>query len=251
MVTTHVDRGGTFTDVVTFDASGRVHVSKVPSDRAVVGALSQGQLTFGTTVATNALLERTGVATALVVTEGLADLVHIGDMTRPAIFEPESRWPESLATEVFEVDGRIDAEGQERSPLAIDPELVPRLMAYDAVAVVLLHSHRNPAHELAVARALAAHPFVVLGHQASPELGYLSRIETALVDAAISPLLHCAMRRDQIPDGALAIRSDGSLCPAGDFRAPDAVLSGPAGGVRAVEAVARMAGFEHAVGLDM
>jgi 5-oxoprolinase (ATP-hydrolysing) len=251
MVTTHVDRGGTFTDVVTLDDSGRAHVSKIPSDRAIVGDLASGALTFGTTVATNALLERAGVSTALVVTKGLADLIRIGDMTRPDIFEPQATWPESLATAIFEVEGRMDHEGNERQPLAISPDLVARLEAFDAVAVVLLHSHRNPTHEQRVGEALAAHPQVVLGHLSSPELGYLSRIETTLVDAAISPLLHRAMKRDKIPADALAMRSDGGLCPASEFRAPDAVLSGPAGGVRAVEAIAKMAGFEHAVGLDM
>ncbi|MBD90923.1 MAG: 5-oxoprolinase [Deltaproteobacteria bacterium] len=251
MITTHVDRGGTFTDVVTFDDDGQVHVSKVRSDEAVVGELSRGDLTFGTTVATNALLERTGVRTALVVTAGLGDLITIGDMSRPAIFDPQATWPKSLASATFEVEGRIDAEGNPVSPLVVPEALVEKLRAFEAVAIVLLHSHRNPSHERALAEALDGHAHVVLGHQSSPELGYLSRIETALVDAAISPLLKAAMKRDKIPARALAIRSDGSLCPAGEFRAPDAVLSGPAGGVRAVEAVARMAGFERAVGLDM
>ncbi len=251
MVTTHVDRGGTFTDVVTLDASGRAHVSKVPSDRAIVGDLALGDLTFGTTVATNALLERTGVSTALVVTQGLADLIRIGDMTRPAIFEPDLTWPESLATAIFEIEGRMDHEGKERQALVIPADLMQELEGFEAVAVVLLHSHRNPAHERAVGAALSHRPHVVLGHESSPELGYLSRIETTLVDAAISPLLRRAMRRDKIPSNALAMRSDGGLCPADEFRAPDAVLSGPAGGVRAVEAVAKMAGFQRAVGLDM
>jgi 5-oxoprolinase (ATP-hydrolysing) len=251
MATTHVDRGGTFTDVVTLDDDGRIHVSKVPSDVAVVGELAEGRLTFGTTVATNALLERKGVSTALVVTAGFADLVHIGDMTRPKIFDPEARWPEPLSSAVFEVEGRLDHEGREIVPLAIPEDLAQRLAPFEAVAVVLLHSHRNGAHEQAVASALGGRPHVVLGHEASPELGYLARIETSLVDAAISPLLRDAMERDQIPDDALAMRSDGSLCPADTFRAPDAVLSGPAGGVRAVEAIARQAGCNRAVGLDM
>jgi 5-oxoprolinase (ATP-hydrolysing) len=251
MATTHVDRGGTFTDVVTLGDDGRATVSKVPSDQAVVGALAQGRLTFGTTVATNALLERKGVSTALVVTEGFADLIHIGDMTRPKIFDPEARWPEPLSSAVFEVPGRLDAQGREVEPLDIPEDLAERLAPFEAVAVVLLHSHRNSAHELAVANALGGHPKVVLGHEASPELGYLARLETSLVDAAISPLLHEAMERDQIPEDALAMRSDGSLCPADTFRATDAVLSGPAGGVRAVEAIARQAGFDRAVGLDM
>ncbi|MCB9763437.1 MAG: hydantoinase B/oxoprolinase family protein [Alphaproteobacteria bacterium] len=246
---TCVDRGGTFTDVVTLWPDGRAEVRKVPSDRAVVGELAQGPLCFGTTVATNALLERRGVRTLLVVSEGFADLPHIGDMARPALFDPDARWPAPLCDAVIEVGGRLDAQGRELEPLtlpAIDTS------GYDAVAIALINSHRDPRHERAVAQALARDGlYLALGHQVSPELGYLARVETTLVDAAITPVLGAAMRRDRIPAGALAVRSDGSLCPAEQLVAPDAVLSGPAGGVVAVAAVAAQAGFARAVGLDM
>ena len=105
---TCVDRGGTFTDVVHVAEDGSLSVAKVPSDAAVVGELARGPLTFGTTVATNALLERTGVRTALLVTRGFRDLIRIGDMTRPALFDPDAAWPEPLCSAVFEVDGRLD-----------------------------------------------------------------------------------------------------------------------------------------------
>lgn len=250
---TWVDRGGTFTDVVQLTADGRVLVRKVPSDRAVVGQLApRGALTFGTTVATNALLERKGVRTLLVVTRGFADLPHIGDMSRPDLFDIERTWPTPLHSHVAEVVGRIDTEGEEVEPLVL-PATWP-LDEIDAVAIVLLNSHRNPAHEQAVANAIRqARPelFVTLGHRISPETGYLARIETTLVDAAITPVLRQAMARDAIPRGSMAMRSDGGLSPAADFRAPDAILSGPAGGVLAVAAVAEQAGFERAVGLDM
>jgi len=245
---THVDRGGTFTDVVVFDAAGHVRLDKVPSDRAVVGELARGALTFGTTVATNALLERRGVRTALFVTEGFADLPWLGDQARPELFDADARWPAPLVDRVFEVRGRLDSDGHELEPLELPDDV--SLDGVDAAAVVLVNSHQNPAHELAVAAAVDL-PFVSLGHRASPELGYLARVETTLVDAAITPVLQAAMTRDRIPPGALAVRSDGSLCPASDLRAPDAVLSGPAGGVLAVAEVARQAGFAHAVGLDM
>lgn len=250
MPRTCVDRGGTYTDVVVADGDG-VRIRKVPSDVAVVGDLAEGELTFGTTVATNALLERKGVPTLLVVTEGFADLVRIGDMTRPALFDPDEVWPPPLASRVAEVAGRLAADGTELEPLVL-PEL--DLDGIEAVAVALLHSPRDPSHERAVADALLARRpdlFVSLGHELSPEVGYLARIETALVDAAITPVLRRALARDRIPAGALALRSDGSLCPAAELRAPDAVLSGPAGGVVAVAAVARQAGVERAVGLDM
>lgn len=247
---TFVDRGGTFTDVVTLFADGRAEIQKVPSDQAIVGKLAQGPLVFGTTVATNALLERQGVPTLLVVSEGLGDLIHIGDMTRPELFDADADWPAPLCKEVKEVRERLDATGRILTPLVL-PSLEGLEWA-QAIAIVLAHGPRNPAHEL----ALKAHfaplgKHIALGHQVDPELGLLSRIHTTLIEAAITPVLAQAMTRDAIPAGALAMRSDGSLCPAHALRAPDAVLSGPAGGVLAVAAVAKQAGFEHAVGLDM
>jgi 5-oxoprolinase (ATP-hydrolysing) len=120
-----------------------------------------------------------------------------------------------------------------------------------SVAVVLVNGPQFPAHELAVAKAIPSEVPTSLGHMISPERGYLARLETTLVDAAITPVLRAAIRKDCIPPGAQAMRSDGSLCPAASLRAPDAVLSGPAGGVLAVAAVAAQAGFPSAVGLDM
>src|SRR5690606_21150772 len=116
------------------------------SDRAVVGELARGALTFGTTVATNALLERRVAPTLLVVTAGFEDLVRIGDATRPELFDPEARWPEPVCRRVVGIEGRLDAEGNEIAPLAL-PDALP-LDGIEAVAVVLLHAPRNPAHEL-------------------------------------------------------------------------------------------------------
>src|SRR5690606_13001626 len=143
--------------------------------------------------------------------------------------------------------GRIDDRGREIEPLEL-PEI--DLDGVEAVAVALLNSHRNPAHELAVAERLRG-VHVSLGHRVSPEVGYLARGATTLVDAAVTPVLRRAVEADRIPSTALAIRSDGTLCPVDGLRAPDAVLSGPAGGVVAVAAVAAQAGFDRAVGLDM
>ena len=248
---TFIDRGGTFTDVVIRDSTGRIKVKKVPSDIAKAGQLAIGHLTLGTTVATNALLERKTARTLLMVTKGFRDLLTIGDMTRPSLFCPDTRWGPPLVQEIVEVEGRIDAEGQEVNPLRL-PSL--DVSAFDAIAIALIYSSKNPVHEqLLRAHLLAAKPnlAISMGHLISPELGYLARIHTTCVDAAVTPILHKAMRRDHIPSTALAIRSDGSLCPATTLRAPDAVLSGPAGGVLAVQAVARQGGFQHAVGLDM
>lgn len=233
---TFVDRGGTFTDVVTAHADGRVTVRKVPSHTAVVGDLCEGSLTFGTTVATNALLERKVAPALLLVDVGFGDLVRIGDMTRPELFNPDASWPEPLCARVCEVpegglaDFNIDTQG---------------------IASVAVASCFDSQRELAVLPYLPPALPVSLGHALCPTLGYLTRIETTLLDAAITPVLHAAMAADRIPESAVAIRSDGSLCAAADLRAPDAILSGPAGGVLAVAEVVRLAGVPGAAGLDM
>ncbi len=242
-----MDRGGTFTDVVRVGPAG-VTVEKVPSDRAVVGELAEGRLVFGTTVATNALLEHAGVRVLLLVTRGFGDLVRLGDMTRPELLDPDGEWPPALVARVAEFEGRHGPDGGEVVPL-VAPLL--DLHGIDAVAIVAFGSGWNPAHEIALAALLPADVPVSLGHRLAPEVGYLARIEAAVLDAAITPLLHAAMVRDRIPADALAMRSDGGLCPASALRAPDAVLSGPAGGVLAVEAVLRLAGVPLGIGFDM
>jgi 5-oxoprolinase (ATP-hydrolysing) len=251
-VRTFVDRGGTFTDVVTIDDEGLVSIRKVPSDRARIGDLARGTLTFGTTVATNALLERAGVPTLLVVTAGFEDLVHIGTMARPDLFDPAALDPPPLCARVVGVKGRIAPDGAEVEPLELPADL--DLSGLGAIAVALLHAPANPSHELRVAAEIARRAptlHIAMGHAVDPEVGYLDRIHTALVDAAITPVLWGALARDGVPDRARAMRSDGSTCDAAALRAPDAVLSGPAGGVLAVWAVAAHAGFQAAVGLDM
>ncbi len=245
---TYVDRGGTFTDVVFRHDDGQLTVRKIPSNRAVVGQLAEGELTFGTTVATNALLERKSVPTVLFVSRGFADLPWIRDQSRPDLFDPDTPAPKSLVVRIVEVDGRIDEDGNEVEPLALPDMSIDDI---ESAAVVLLNSHVNAAHEISLARRLKEVDYVTMGHECSPEVGYLGRIETAIVDAAITPLLRRAMFTDRIPPGATVIRSDGSLCQAHELRAPDAVLSGPSGGVLAVAKVAELAGFSRAIGLDM
>jgi len=249
-----VDRGGTFTDVVVLYPGGHLELSKVRSDVAIVGRLAQGSLCFGTTVATNALLERSGVRTLLVVNRGFEDLPWIGDAARPDIFDSEKRWPDPLCSEAVGVGGRIGVDGEIVEPLveADIAAVVERAQeGFDSVAIALVNSSLNPEHEQTVAAALERHVLVSVGHRVSPEIGYLGRIETTLLDAAITPLLRDSMESDEIPENALAMCSDGGLVPAQTLTAPDAVLSGPAGGVLAVAAVARLGGFEKAVGLDM
>lgn len=245
MPRTCIDRGGTFTDVVVLEGDGRALARKVRNDRVELAKLLRGETTFGTTVATNALLERAVAPALLVVDEGLADLVHIGDMTRPDLFDPDALWPSPLCAAVVEVAGR-DGQGSLPSTWPLD--------GIEAVAIALIHSPRDPGRERAVADAiLLERPdlYVALGSEICPELGLLSRIETTLVDAAVTPVLRRALAKDGVPENALAVRSDGSLCPVRSLRAPDAVLSGPAAGVVAVAHVARVAGVARAIGLDM
>lgn len=252
MALTCIDRGGTFTDIVTFLDDGSVQIGKVPSDRAIVGDMARGALRFGTTVATNALLERRVARTLLLVTEGFEDLPWIRDMTRPALFDPDARWPAPLSVRVHGVHERVDARGRVVVPLTLPDDI--DLDGIESVAVALAHGPAAPEHEVAIAswlRDLRPGLPVSLGHRVDPEVGYLARIDATLVDAAVTPVLRAALDRDRIPDGSQALRSDGSLTPAESLRAPEAVLSGPAGGVLAVAEVARMAGFERAVGLDM
>jgi 5-oxoprolinase (ATP-hydrolysing) len=238
-----VDRGGTFTDVVRIVPGGGCRLEKVPSDRAVIGDLARDSaLTFGTTVATNALLERRGVPTLVIVSRGFEDLLLIRDMRRPDLFDPDLDWPTSLATTVLGIDDFSNISKIESS-----------LPGHRAVVIALLGDDFASRERLLAdhLRELAPDLLVVESHRLCPDPGYLARLETALVDAAITPHLLAQLQADRIPHSALAMRSDGGLVQAHALRAPDAILSGPAGGVLATLDTARRAGFRHAVGLDM
>jgi 5-oxoprolinase (ATP-hydrolysing) len=242
----YVDRGGTFTDVVRVDGP-RTTLEKLPSDSAVIGHLggSRNQLTFGTTVATNALLERRGVPTLLIVTDGFEDLPLIRDMRRPALFDPDRDWPRPLHDRVL---------GLPQDPTAEDISKIEQsLSSIQAVAIALLGDDFAARERLLAAQLRELHPHlhIVESHRLSPDPGYLARLETALIDAAITPHLLRHLDSDHIPPTARAMRSDGTLVRALDLRAPDAILSGPAGGVLATLDTARRAGFRHAVGFDM
>ena len=246
----HADRGGTFTDlvrVVRVEGSDEpeLRIEKVPSDRAVLGRLSAGSpLTLGTTVATNALLERDVAPTLLLVTAGFEDLPTLRDMRRPDLFELEARWPATLASAVV---GLEIVEGRATLP---DLDLSP----FRSVVVALIQTVDDLGEERRIAdlvREREPRLYVVVAREVVADPGYLPRIETALVDAAITPRLVAALVKDEVDDEALAVRSDGTLGPAYRLKAHDAVLSGPAPGVLAVLATAKEAGLEHAIGLDM
>jgi N-methylhydantoinase A/oxoprolinase/acetone carboxylase beta subunit len=259
-----VDTGGTFTDLVGDD--GRV--TKVPStpddpsgalraalDEAGVGTEAE-LLAHGTTVATNALLQRRGGHVALVTTRGFADVIEIARQARPSLYDPMvDRPPPLVARELrVEVDERLDGQGRELESL--DPSGVPGLPGpVDAVAVCLLHADLDPAHEQQVAKELTARGLdVTCSHDVSPEYREYERIVTTVANALLRPVC-----RDYLYDletlahEVLVMTSAGGLVPAPEAadRPATLLLSGPAGGVRAAAAVAAACGYPDAVSFDM
>ncbi|MEE1786686.1 hydantoinase B/oxoprolinase family protein [Streptomyces sp. SP17BM10] len=269
-----VDRGGTFTDVVALAPDGRLLTHKLLShgparhrDPAMAGIralLPPGaridSVRMGTTVATNALLERTGEPTALVVTRGFADALRIGYQNRPHIFAREIVLPEPLYTRVVEVDERITADGEVLRPPDLDA-LAEKLRGclrdgLRSVAVACLHSYLHPAHEREIGRLAEGLGFtqVSLSSEASPLMKLVPRGDTAVIDAYLSPGLRRYVR--QVADELAGVRlmfmqSNGGLAEAGHFRGKDAILSGPAGGIVGMVRMSELAGFERVIGFDM
>jgi N-methylhydantoinase A/oxoprolinase/acetone carboxylase beta subunit len=259
-----IDSGGTFTDVVAAD--GRVaKVASTPDDpargveRAMAAVAERNDvdvLVHGTTVATNALLERRGARVALIATRGFADEIEIARQVRPSLYDPFVDRPAPLVPRElrFEVRERLDAHGR-----AIEPfdGRVPALPdGIDAIAVCLLHADLDPVHEREVAAALRAarSELVVCSHDVSPEFREYERMVTTVVEAYLEPV--CAPYLDRLAALApevLAMTSAGGLVPVAEsVRAAAALLlSGPAGGVRAAAEIAGACGFEDAVSFDM
>jgi N-methylhydantoinase A/oxoprolinase/acetone carboxylase beta subunit len=262
-----VDTGGTFTDLVT-DHGAVTKVLSTPDDpiRAVQQAIDASKppastdrpafLAHGTTVATNALLERRGAAVALVTTEGLADVVEIGRQDRPSLYDQLASRPEPLVPRGwrYEVAGRLAADGSELAP--IDPGRVPAIdAAVDVVAVCLLHADIEPAQERVVAAALRERGHdVSCSHEVSPEMREVERTVTTVINAALRPRCRAYLRGiADLADDALVVTSAGGLLPAAEAAELPAalLLSGPAGGVRAGAAAAAANGFSDAVTFDM
>ncbi|MFF7900997.1 hydantoinase B/oxoprolinase family protein [Streptomyces sp. NPDC007920] len=273
-----VDRGGTFTDIVARRPDGRLVTHKLLSDNparyadaAVAGirelldgsdntARSIEAVRMGTTVATNALLERTGERTLLVVTRGFRDALRIAYQNRPHIFARRIELPELLYERVVEVDERIAADGTVLRAPDLDALDGPLRQAYDdgirAVAVACLHSHLHPAHERAVGELAAriGFPQISLSSEVSPLMKLVPRGDTAVVDAYLSPGLRCYVEHVSTElDGVrlMFMQSNGGLAEAGQFRGKDAVLSGPAGGIVGMARMSRLAGFDRVIGFDM
>ncbi len=257
-----VDTGGTYTDVVAAD--GRiVKVLSDPADPArsvragleVIGGVSS--LAHGTTVATNALLERRGGRTALVTTRGFADLVEIGRQDRPSLYDPFVDRPRPLVDRVdrFEVSGRLDATGRVVAVLDLESLRLLDAVEVDAIAVCLLHADLDPTHERAVGEELRARGFTVtLSTDVSPEFREFERTSTTVVNAYL--LRPCRRYLEGLIDLApevTVLTSAGGLVPVVDaaMRPAALLLSGPAGGVAAGADAAVAAGFPNAVTFDM
>ncbi len=276
-----IDRGGTFTDIVARDPDGRLSTRKLLSenperyrDAAVAGirevlGVAPGApvpagvidaVKMGTTVATNALLERKGERVLLLVNRGFADMLRIGNQARPRLFDLDVRLPELLHERVAEIGGRVAVDGAQIEPLdeaaARSALRAAHADGIRAVAIVMMHAWAHPAHELRLGEIARAEGFsqVSLSHQASPLPRIVPRGDTTVVDAYLSPVLRRYV--DQVAAELPGVRlyfmqSNGGLTEAGRFQGKDAILSGPAGGIVGAARTAGMGGFDRIIGFDM
>jgi 5-oxoprolinase (ATP-hydrolysing) len=280
-----IDRGGTFTDVIARQPDGRLSARKLLSenprayrDAAVQGIREHlgltagepipagliGEVRMGTTVATNALLERKGDPTALVTTRGFRDALEIGYQARSKIFAKQIVKPELLYSNVVEIDERVLADGAVERPLD-EAQLRAALeglkaKGLKAIAIVFMHAWRFPEHEKhagAIARAMGF-PQVSVSHEVSPLIKLVGRGDTTVVDAYLSPILRryveqVAGELDVERTGArlMFMMSSGGLTAAELFQGKDAILSGPAGGVVGMAETGLAAGFPKVIGFDM
>ncbi len=276
-----IDRGGTFTDIVARDPSGALTTRKLLSenpgryrDAAVAGiraclGLPDGAavppgvvdaVKMGTTVATNALLERKGERVLLLVNRGFADMTRIGNQARPRLFDLQVRLPDLLQECVAEIGGRIAVDGTEIEQLDEDAARAALAAAHAdgirAVAIAFLHAWAHPDHEQRVGALARDAGFtqVSLSHEASPLPRIVPRADTTVVDAYLSPILRRYVEQvaGELPGVKLYfMQSSGGLAEARSFQGKDAILSGPAGGIVGAARTAAMAGFEKIIGFDM
>jgi 5-oxoprolinase (ATP-hydrolysing) len=272
-----IDRGGTFTDIVARGPDGALVVRKLLSDNperyadAAVAGIGEilaeagggeiGAVKMGTTVATNALLERKGEKVALAITAGLGDALRIGYQARPDIFARRIVLPEPLYGRVVEIDERVSAQGEVLRPLDREAAQAGLRAAYDAgyraLAIVLMHGWRWTAHEAALAQMARAIGFaqVSASHEVEPLIKLIGRGDTAVVDAYLSPVLRLYV--DKVVAGLKGagrlffMQSNGGLTDAAQFRGKDAILSGPAGGIVGMAKTAALVGEDHVIGFDM
>lgn len=215
---------------------------------------------MGTTVATNALLERKGDRTVLVITKGFKDALRIGYQNRPDIFARQIILPSMLYESVIEVAERYDTHGNELMTVNVAEVKEALQQAYNtgirSCAIVFMHSYRYPLHEVQVAEIAQEIGFsqISISHQVSPLIKFVARGDTTVVDAYLSPILKCYIHQvsSQLPDVRLMfMKSDGGLTDAEQFAGKDSILSGPAGGIVGAVKTSLRAGFEKIIGFDM
>ncbi|TPL54641.1 hydantoinase B/oxoprolinase family protein [Mesorhizobium sp. B2-4-6] len=277
-----IDRGGTFTDVIGRDPQGRLHPRKLLSENpeayadaaiqgirdllglkadAAISAGAIGDVKMGTTVATNALLERKGDRVLLLISKGFRDALRIAYQARPDIFAKEIILPEQLYERVIEIDERVRADGcvERLLDIAACRPAIEQAKAdgIDAVAIVFLHAWKYPDHEKAVAKVCRNIGFsqISVSHEVSPLIKLVGRGDTTVVDAYLSPILSRYVQRVAGELGAgprlMFMMSSGGLTAADLFQGKDALLSGPAGGVVGMVETAKLAGFQKVIGFDM
>jgi len=284
-----IDRGGTFTDIVARRPDGSLQVHKLLSDnperyrdasiqgiREILGLAADepiptaqiAAIKMGTTVATNALLERQGDRTLLLITRGFRDALRIGYQHRPQIFARQIVLPEMLYERVVEVEERYTAEGMELQPVNRELARIDLQAAYDegirACAIAFLHGYRYPDHEqqvAAIAREIGF-PQISVSHAVSPLIKLVSRGDTTVVDAYLSPILRRYVdqvatdlgkgARDPADDPRLwFMQSNGGLADAAAFQGKDSILSGPAGGIVGAAQTSHLAGLQKIITFDM
>lgn len=273
-----IDRGGTFTDVVARDPAGRIVTAKLLSedperyDDAAVAAIRRltgcatGELPplavrIGTTVATNALLERKGEPVLLAITRGFGDALTIGYQDRPDLFARAIRRAPPIHALTVEIDERVSAGGEVLTPLDLEAARVDLTAAhadgFRAIAIVLMHGYRHQVHEAALADLARMIGFtqVSASHEVAPLIKLVGRGDTSVVDAYLSPVLRRYVNGLSAALGAgvepLFMQSNGGLIDGAAFRGKDAILSGPAGGIVGMARTAQAAGINHVIGFDM
>ncbi|WP_028954190.1 hydantoinase B/oxoprolinase family protein [Synechocystis sp. PCC 7509] len=276
-----IDRGGTFTDIVAQRPDGQLVIHKLLSEnpdfytdapiqgiREIMGIATNvpipgeqiAVVKMGTTVATNALLERKGDRTLLIITKGFGDALKIGYQNRPDIFARHIVLPEMLYEQVIEVEERYSAQGEELITLNTQA-LIPQLQAaYDsgirACAIVLMHGYRYPKNEQNISNIAFDIGFVQISvsHKISPLMKLISRGDTTVVDAYLSPILHRYVEQISSQIGSVPLQfmqSNGGLVDAQSFQGKDSILSGPAGGIVGAVETSLQAGFNKIISFDM
>ena len=276
-----IDRGGTFTDIVARRPDGLIVTHKLLSenperyrDSAVHGIrelLGIGRnetvpaelidsVRMGTTVATNALLERKGAPTVLAITKGFADALRVAYQSRPKLFVRNIVLPTLLYEQVVEIDERIGARGEVVRELDVEQARVALQGAFDngirSCAIVLMHGYAYTSHESRLKKLAEQIGFtqISVSHEVSPLMKLISRGDTTVVDAYLSPILRRYVRQVESDLGAVPLQfmqSNGGLTDAHRFQGKDAILSGPAGGIVGAAQVSKLAGFDRIIGFDM